>query len=190
MNSNAMSAVPEQPSPPAAAVRPATLTLAAADPPALVRLLGAFGLRLMPVEQGAAIPGSYWGEPEAGLRDGCLYARADTPLHSVLHEAAHFICMDETRRACLDRDAGGNHAEEDAVCYLQILLADHCPLAGARMMGRSRMCRDMDAWGYTFRLGAASRWFAEDAFDARAWLVARGILTADGILAVMPSAGG
>jgi hypothetical protein len=35
---------------------------------------------------------------------------------------------------------------------------------------------DMDAWGYSFRLGSAARWFQEDADDARQWLAARGLL--------------
>jgi hypothetical protein len=30
--------------------------------------------------------------------------------------------------------------------------------------------RDMDAWGYSFRLGCTQRWFEEDAAEARAWL--------------------
>jgi len=37
---------------------------------------------------------------------------------------------------------------------------------------------DMDAWGYTFRLGSALAWFEHDADDARAWLRARGLPTA------------
>ena len=48
------------------------------------------------------------------------------------------------------RDAGGDDAEENAVCYLQILWADALP-----GFGRERMFLDMDAWGYTFRLGSA-----------------------------------
>ena len=72
---------------------------------------------------GAAIPGSYWGESEAGLLGNRIYFRPDTPLHSVLHEACHFICMDDARRAQLERDAGGDFDEENAVCYLQIVLA-------------------------------------------------------------------
>jgi len=39
-----------------------------------------------------------------------------------------------------------------------------------------RVMADMDAWGYTFRLGSARAWFEHDAEDARAWLVARGLL--------------
>ena len=38
------------------------------------------------------------------------------------------------------------------------------------------MCSDMDAWGYTFRLGSASAWFEHDADDARRWLVAHRII--------------
>ena len=102
----------------------------------------------------AAIPGSYWGESEAGLRGQWLYARGDTPLHSILHEAAHYVCMTPERRASLDRDAGGDDAEECAVCYLQLLLADVVP-----SLGRERLFSDMDRWGYSFRLGAARAWF-------------------------------
>jgi hypothetical protein len=35
---------------------------------------------------------------------------------------------------------------------------------------------DMDAWGYTFRLGSARRWFEQDAEDARQFLAQRGLL--------------
>jgi hypothetical protein len=34
----------------------------------------------------------------------------------------------------------------------------------------------MDEWGYTFRLGSAAAWFAEDAADALLWLLARGLI--------------
>jgi hypothetical protein len=60
------------------------------------------------------------------------------------------------------------------VCYLQILLADRLP-----GFGRARMLADMDAWGYSFRLGSARRWFEEDAQDARDWLLSHGLITAD-----------
>src|SRR5690606_12224341 len=45
------------------------------------RVLGRYGLELRLVADGAPIPGSWWGEREAGLRGRALYARADTPLH-------------------------------------------------------------------------------------------------------------
>ena len=138
---------------------------------ALRALLAPHGLEVRVVAAGEAIPGSYWGEPEAGLIGDVLYLRPDTPLHSALHEAAHHVCMTPERRAALDRDAGGDDAEENAVCYLQILWADRLPGAG-----RARLMADMDAWGYSFRLGSAARWFEEDAADARGWLAARGLL--------------
>jgi len=128
-------------------------------------------LELCLVNDGEPIPGSYWGGSEAGLVGRRLFLRSDTPLHSVLHEAAHFVCMDETRRAALQGDAGGDYAEENAVCYLQILWGAQLPGVGARTM-----TDDMDAWGYTFRLGSAARWFAEDAADAREWLQVRGLI--------------
>ena len=134
-------------------------------------LLGRYALELRVVPGDAPIPGSWWGEREAGLQGDRLYARFDTPLHSVLHEACHFVCMTPVRRAALDTDAGGGYDEENGVCYLQVLLADE--LAG---FGRARMLADMDAWGYSFRLGSASRWFEQDSLDARAWLQGHGLI--------------
>jgi hypothetical protein len=141
----------------------------------LTALFAPYALKFCELSRAAVIPGSYWGESEAGLIADTLYARADTPVHSVLHEGAHFVCMDAARRECLQRDAGGDHAEENAVCYLQILWAD--VLEG---FGRERMCRDMDTWGYTFRLGSAQRWFDEDAQEAKAWLERFGVIDAAG----------
>ena len=143
----------------------------------LSELLSRYSLRLESLPSEATIPGSYWGDSEAGLVGDILYARHDTPIHSVLHEAAHFVCMDEPRRANLHQDAGGDHGEENAVCYLQILWADLIP-----GFGRARMWGDMDAWGYTFRLGSAQRWFEDDADDARDWLVRHGIVSGTGAL--------
>ena len=154
------------------------LTLADVGGDAPRTLLARFGIELRFVADGAAIPGSYWGEPEAGVRGMHVYARPDTPLHSLLHEASHIICMSEARRQALDTDAGGDDIEEAAVCYLQILLAEHVPGAG-----RVRLIRDMDAWGYSFRLGNTDRWFREDAADALAWLRAQGLVTPGGEVA-------
>ncbi|HTV94558.1 MAG TPA: hypothetical protein VME42_01080 [Steroidobacteraceae bacterium] len=151
------------------------LLVNAIDRLALCMLLDRFGLELVLAAPGQVIPGSYWGEREAGLIGSRIHARLDTPLHSVLHESAHFICMTPERRAGLDTDAGGDDAEESAVCYLQILLARELPHVGAQ-----RICRDMDDWGYSFRLGSASRWFAEDAEDAREWLLRRRLIDSQG----------
>jgi hypothetical protein len=147
------------------------LRLNAIDRISLQVLLDKFGLELQLIAPHEVIPGSYWGDQEAGLIGSRIYARLDTPVHSVLHESAHFICMSPERRAGLDTDAGGDDAEENAVCYLQIVLADSLP-----QVGRERMCSDMDAWGYTFRMGSAAVWFREDAADARQWLIEHGIL--------------
>jgi hypothetical protein len=138
---------------------------------ALVR----FDLEFSPVPPTSDIPGSFWGAPEAGLVGNRLYVREDTPLHSALHEACHFICMTEDRRRALHTDAGGDDAEENAVCYLQLCIAEQMPGVGAR-----RLCADMDAWGYSFRLGSAWAWFAQDAEDARRSLLDWGLITADG----------
>mgnify|MGYP001821479506 CR=1 FL=1 len=134
-------------------------------------LLGNYGLSLVREPAGAAITGSFWGDDEAGIVGLNVFARDDTPIHSLLHEACHTICMSDDRRESLDRDAGGDDLEEAAVCYLQILLADH--VAG---VGRERLMQDMDAWGYSFRLGSTARWFADDAEDARKWLIDRELI--------------
>ncbi|ATD68031.1 hypothetical protein CNR27_11820 [Luteimonas chenhongjianii] len=134
-------------------------------------LLARYGLALRRVPDGAPIPGSYWGAPEAGIIGHEVHARGDTPVHSLLHEAGHLIVLPAERRAAVHTDATDSVEEEDATCYLQIVLADALP-----GVGRARLMADMDAWGYTFRLGSARAWFECDAEDARAWLLARGLL--------------
>ena len=145
------------------------------DPPSLVQLLARYGIELDPSPAGAPIPGSFWGDEEAGLLGNRLIAREDTPLHSILHEACHYICMDQDRRSGLDTDAGGGYDEENAVCYLQILLADEIA-----EFGGDKMMQDMDAWGYTFRLGSARAWFGQDAEDARSWLLENDLIDGEG----------
>ena len=131
----------------------------------LESLLAPYGMQVKIVGADEPIPGSFWQEPEAGLVGNVLYIRDDTPVHSALHEACHYICMDQQRRKDLDTNAGGDYEEENAVCFLQILLSDHIP-----EMGRPRMFSDMDEWGYSFRLGSSEAWFERDAEDALAWL--------------------
>jgi len=140
---------------------------------ALRQLLPRYGLEFSQLPVEADIPGSHWGAPEAGLIGPTLYARPDTPVHSILHEACHFVCMDRRRRQHLNTDAGGTALEECAVCYLSILLADLIP-----DYNRVRMLADMDAWGYSFRLGSAARWFNDDAEDARQWLEEQNLIDA------------
>ena len=135
------------------------------------RLLSGHGLHLHHVAAGAPIPGSYWGEPEAGIIASDVYVRDDTPVHSMLHEACHLIVLPPERRALVHTDATDSVPEEDATCYLQIVLAAELPGVGS-----TQLMADMDAWGYTYRLGSTQAWFEHDAEDARAWLVERGLL--------------
>ncbi len=147
------------------------LTLADIGFDAAARLLERHGLTLVHIAAELPIPGSYWGGSEAGVIRDRVHARADTPVHSMLHEACHLLVAPAQRRPHIDTDASDSQAEEDAACYLQILLADE--LAG---IGRERMMADMDAWGYTFRLGSARAWFEHDADDARTWLAHRNLI--------------
>jgi len=83
--------------------------------------------------------------------------------------------MSADRRQGLHTNAGGDYAEENAVCYLQILLAEQLP-----PLNPARLMADMDAWGYSFRLGSARAWFEQDAEDARIWLLQYDLLERDG----------
>src|ERR1043166_198474 len=115
------------------------------DAAAVSRFLADRGLSLTFVDDGQAIPGSYWGDSEAGLIGNQLFARRDTPIHSILHTACHWICMGDDRRAIVHTNAGGDDVEEVGVCYLQCLLADQLP-----GYSREQVFADMDAWGYSF----------------------------------------
>lgn len=149
-------------------------------PGALEQLLAPWGIEVAWVAPGEAIPSSYFGAPEAGIRGSTVFVRPDTPVHSALHEAFHLVCAGRERRETIDTDAGdGDFVEEVAVCYLQLAVADCLP-----GFGFERACADMDAWGYTFRLGSARLWFDQDAEDAIAWLAARGLLDAAGRVVV------
>ena len=147
------------------------LTLADIDGAGAAALLAAYGLALARVPDGAPIPGSYWGEPEAGIIGATVHARGDTPVHSLLHEAAHLIVLPAERRARVHTDASDSVEEEDAVLVLQVLLGDALPGVGG-----ARVLADMDAWGYTFRLGSAAAYVRDDADTAWAWLQARGLV--------------
>ncbi len=141
-----------------------------AEQPSLKRLLAKYKLSINLVND-EKIPGSYWGDSEAGIINSQLYVRKDTPIHSIMHEACHYICMDKTRRIALNTNAQGDYDEENAVCYLQILLAEFITSYSSE-----KMCQDMDNWGYTFRLGSAKKWFESDAEDALNWLIKHNIV--------------
>lgn len=142
---------------------------------AVRRIAGRYGVAVEWLAAGSVVNGSFWGEPEAGIVGQCIFVRPDTPIHSFLHELCHIVCVTPERRKRLDGNAGSDDVEESAVCYLQVVLADHVP-----GVGRDRLMQDMDAWGYSFRLGTTRRWLEEDASDARAWLVGEGLLLEDG----------
>ncbi|PID47509.1 MAG: hypothetical protein CSB47_00505 [Proteobacteria bacterium] len=137
-------------------------------------LLNLYQLQIHLVALEEAIPGSFWGDEEAGLIKNQLYIRPDTPIHSLLHESCHYICMDEQRRQHLHTNAGGTADEENAVCYLQVLLSDELP-----SMGKARMMSDMDRWGYSFRLGSCRAWFERDTQDEYQWLLSHKLITPD-----------
>jgi hypothetical protein len=137
-------------------------------------LLDRYGLSIEVQPDGEAITGSFWGDSEAGVVGCTVHVRRDTPVHSLLHETCHIICMSGDRREQLQTDAGGDDLEEAAVCYLQVVLADE--LDG---VGRDRLIADMDSWGYSFRLGDTRSWFERDAEDARKWLIDQGLLRTD-----------
>jgi hypothetical protein len=134
-------------------------------------LLRRYDLTLAFETDGANITGSFWGDCEAGIVGKRVFVRRDTPIHSLLHETSHIICMSRKRRDALHRDAGSDDLEEAAVCYLQVVLAD-C-IDG---VGRDRLQADMDRWGYSFRAGSTQKWFRSDASDAENFLKKYGLM--------------
>ena len=151
------------------------LTVADIGHEVLSEFLGRFDLELIVQPTDEVITGSFWGDSEAGIVGHSIFVRPDTPVHSLLHESSHVICMDGDRRSRLDRDAGGDDLEESAACYLQIVLADH--IAG---VGRERVMADMDTWGYSFRLGSTRAWFENDAEDAKKFLLNHNLIDTSG----------
>ncbi len=145
-------------------------TLADFDLKDIAQFLNKFQLDMKLISNEAKIPGSFWGDSEAGLIKNTLYARYDTPIHSILHEAGHYICMTQERRMNLHTNAIGNtkgdFVEENATCYLQIILADEL-----QEYDREKLFKDMDAWGYSFRLGSTQAWFENDSQDAQMFLL-------------------
>ena len=142
---------------------------------ALKSLLGRYNLNLKFQPDDEAITGSFWGDSEAGVVGNSIFVRSDTPIHSLLHETCHVICMTAERREQLQTDAGGDDLEEAAVCYLQVVLSDEIDGVGC-----DRLMADMDTWGYSFRLGSTHAWFERDAEDACKWLIDNNLLSADG----------
>lgn len=150
------------------------LTCADIDLTNLQNLLSKYNLFIHTVEDNKEIPGSWFGDSEAGIIKNNLYIRMDTPVHSALHESCHYICMAPERREKLHTDAGGDYNEENGVCYLSILLSEY--IDG---LGQERMFNDMDEWGYTFRLGSSKAWFEDDAEDTIKWLVSHKLISSN-----------
>lgn len=143
-------------------------------PESIRSLFDRYELQLNEVAANSDIPYSFWGAPEAGRHQSQLYAREDTPIHSLLHEACHFICMPPSGRKQAEIDAGGSAQEENACCYLQLLLSDFIP-----GFSKNIHLHDMNSWGYNFRLGSSSRWFYADTDDERQWLMRHDIINED-----------
>lgn len=144
------------------------------NPDSIKELLSHYGMQINCSKPGVDIPHSFWGTPEAGRKKNRLYIRGDTPIHSILHESCHYVCMPSMQHALEQIDAKGTAMEENATCYLQILLADHI-----HGYSRSQLMEDMDAWGYNFRLGSAHAWFTQDAEDVCEWLQKHQIISAN-----------
>jgi len=145
------------------------------NPDSIKELLSRYGIQINCSEPGIAIPHSFWGTPEAGRKKNRLYIRGDTPIHSILHESCHYICMLAEQRTLKKVDAKGSAMEENATCYLQILLAEH--IDG---YSRSQLMKDMDDWGYSFRLGSTHSWFTQDAEEVQQWLTIQQIINTQG----------
>jgi hypothetical protein len=143
----------------------------------VTELLDRFNIDATWLADDAAIDGSFWGAPEAGIVGTRVFVRPDTPVHSFLHETCHIICMTPGIRNRHAGNAESDDLEEAAVCYLQLGLAEALPGVGG-----DRMMQDMDDWGYSFRLGTTRNWFEADADDAKEWLLQYGLIDEAGCL--------
>ena len=74
-------------------------------------VLSLYGIKLIEVAVNLPIPYSFWGTPEAGRIKNKLYVRGDTPIHSILHETCHFVCMSKKQRNLDIFDAKGSFEE-------------------------------------------------------------------------------
>jgi hypothetical protein len=90
--------------------------------PSLVELVRRYGAELLQQALTPCCRAHTGARSEAGLRGRVVRARGP-PWHSVLHELSHYRVHDAGAAREPDRDAGGDDAEECAVCYLQIVLA-------------------------------------------------------------------
>lgn len=82
----------------------------------LTELIACYQIELCLTPKDLPAPGSFCGGEEAGLVGKPLYLRTDTPIHSVLHQVCHYICMDSKRRLSLNADAG---SDDDAQQWLR-----------------------------------------------------------------------
>ena len=80
----------------------------------MAALLRPYGLAVRTVPSAGSIPGSYWGESEAGIRGTRLHIRADTPLHFSAFSPRHRMrnlprtpteTLELARRIALDQGA-------------------------------------------------------------------------------------
>ena len=92
-------------SPPASVPIADVVRLADIGVDAPASLLARYGLQLERVAAGTPIPGSYWGDEEAGIIGHTVYARDDTPIHSLLHEACHLLVLPAERRTAVHTNA-------------------------------------------------------------------------------------
>ncbi len=129
-------------------VPPDVLLVGDVESAAIDHLAGCYGLTAERINDGEAITGSFWGEPEAGIKGLSVFVRSDTPIHSMLHEISHIICMCSERRRHLDRNAGSDDLEESAVCYLQIILADFVPGVGRARTKTTGSATDRPVWSF------------------------------------------
>ena len=74
-------------------------------------VLNQFGLVLNCVASSTEIPYSFWGTPKAGRKYNPLFIHFDTHLHSILHEASHYVSMPQIRRSHDSHDASGGILE-------------------------------------------------------------------------------
>ena len=133
-------------------------------------LLARYGLAARARRRRRADPRQLLGRTRSRPDRPRVHARDDTPVHSLLHEAAHLIVLppERARRAYRRHRFGRGRRR-------RLRAAVAARRRPARRRPRALMA-DMDAWGYTFRLGSARAYFERDAEDAGPGCSARGLV--------------
>ncbi len=141
-----------------------------------MRCSRAYGARLERVPAGAAIPGSYWGDTEAGL-DRQHRVRARRHARAFVPARALSLHLHGRRAPCRARDRRRRHATTRSAASATCRC---CSPSGSTASAQRAACATWTRGATRFREGSARAWFDGDGAHARAWLLDHGLVDSAG----------